>query len=676
MTDQRKLAAVMFTDIVGYTALMSKDERQALKILQKNRDLQKSLAEKHNGEFLKEMGDGTLLCFQSALDAVRCAMEIQKSVQDDSDLNLRIGIHLGDIVFKEGDVFGDGVNVASRIERLAEAGCICISEEVYRSVRNQPEIKTQYIGKRNLKNVKIPVKIYTIIGKGISVTTKKVVKRTQKRNSVSIAIGIIFIVIPLLILVYTISKRPDKRIKSIAVLPFEIKSDDPETEYLGEGIAIGVCNRLAQLSDLEKVISSSTLRNYKGKNVDAKAVAKEVKVKAVLFGDIILLHNNMAINVELKDAEDNSTLWGRRYTRSNESGFEIEALLAKEIVDNLGFKLSGEDQHRLTRIHSDNMEIYNLYLRGCFFSNKHTETGFMEGIEYFKRAIRLDSTYAPAFVGLAHAYKELARLSYISRNEAYQKAKAAIMRALEIDETLGEAHATLGSILINFDWDLEKPEQEFQRALQLSPGSSIVHLLYSQYLMWIGQYDEAINHCKKAVDLDPLSSINSQWLAGHYFYARRYDESIEQLRNNLKMNPNFIWSYNYLAYNYELKGMVENAAACADTALILWGDTDDPIALGTLGEVYAKTGRIKKARLSLEKLQEVSQKQSIDPMMFVHIYNGLGNRDKAFEYLQKAYEIRSGTFIYLNAYSKNQLRDIGSDDRYKTLLKKMGFKGY
>jgi len=275
MTETRKLAAVMFTDIIGYTALMSRDEPKAMQLLQRNRKIQKSLAEKFNGEFLKEMGDGTLLSFRSALDAVRCALEIQRSSKDDPDLKLRIGIHLGDVVFKRGDVFGDGVNVASRIEPLADAGGVCVSEQVFQLVRNQPEIKAEFIGEKTLKNVDYPVQIYAITHKSQS---------TYSQES-------------------SLFQQPNPKRKSIAVLPFTNMSADNEQEYFCDGIAEDILNDLTQLEDLHVVARTSSFA-FKDKNQDIREIGKKLRAQTIVEGSVRKAGNRLRITAQLVNVAD------------------------------------------------------------------------------------------------------------------------------------------------------------------------------------------------------------------------------------------------------------------------------------------------------------------------------------------------------------------------------------
>jgi adenylate cyclase len=320
MKEHRKLAAVMFTDIAGYTSLMSKDEQKALALLQKNRDLQKSLAKKHHGEFLKEMGDGALLCFQSALDAVRCAMEIQKTVQDDSDLNLRIGIHLGDIVFKDGDVFGDGVNVASRIEKLAEAGGIYISGQIYKTVQNKPGIDALPVGEKRLKHVEEPVMLYALCGPrlpkpSIRPTSLKHTmesgKKQRKKILIPAGILVFFAIVVSLIILFVpdlIKTRDTRWQNSIAVLPFADMSLEKNQDYFCDGMAEEIINALVNIENLQVIARTSSFA-FKGENLDVRDIGKKLGVATLLEGSVRKEGNKLRVSAKLVKTKDGSHLW-------------------------------------------------------------------------------------------------------------------------------------------------------------------------------------------------------------------------------------------------------------------------------------------------------------------------------------------------------------------------------
>ena len=439
MTEQRKLAAVMFTDIIGYTALMSRDEQKALALLQKNRKLQKSLAEKHNGEFLKEMGDGTLLCFQSALDAVKCAIAIQESVKDDSDLNLRIGIHLGDIVFRDGDVYGNGVNVASRIERLAESGCVCISEEVFRSVRNQPEIGAVFLEEKRLKNVDHPVKIYTLSGKGV---------KSSKHG-------------------LQWQKESDSKGKSIIVLPFEDMSPDKDNEYFSDGLTEEIITDLSHIHDL-LVISRNSAMTFKGTKKKTNEIAKEVNVQYVLEGSVRKAGNSLRITAQLIDAKTDVHLWAEKYRGTLDDVFDIQEKVSRSIVDALKVKISSKEDKRIAERPIDNAQAYECYLKARQEMWKWTEDGLDRAMQFIQSGLDIIGDNELFYIAMGMIYCQYVNF------------------VIKKDE----------SVLI-------KAEECAQKAFSLNSESSRCHYLMGFIQLWRGNIRESVNGVKKALDIDP-----------------------------------------------------------------------------------------------------------------------------------------------------------------------------
>ncbi len=663
MTEQRKLAAIMFTDIVGYSAMMSKDERHAMNVLEKNREIHKSAIDKFNGEYIKEIGDGTLSIFQSSFDVVNCAIEIRKACCKESSLLVRIGIHIGDIIVKEGDVFGDGVNIASRIESSGESGGIYISGRVYEDIKNKTDIRAQFIGEKTLKNISYPVKVYSIF--------------TGKKEALSEQV---------------FTEPGEIKEKSIIVLPFENISPDPDQEYFSDGLTEEIITDLSQIQSL-RVISRNSSMMLKGTRKATKTIAKELNVQYVLEGSVRKAGNNLRIVAQLIDAKIDTHLWAEKYRGTLDDIFDMQEKVSQSIVNALKIKLtpkednqipeqiankqeavlSPEEKRVVEKKPTENIEAYNLYLHGRYFSNKHTENGFKKGIEYFEQAINIDKKYALAYVGLAQCYKELSRLSFLPFKEGYPRAKKAVIMALELDNSLGEAYATLGSLKMITEWNIYGPEFDFQRALELNPGSMEVYKLYTQYLTWIGKFDSGITIAKRAIELDPLTPLTNFNLGFIFFYAGHYDESINQLNNTLDLDPKFVWSHMYLAYNYVLKGMYDKAITYADNVISIWPTVHRTIPFGFMGWVYSKSGKPDKAQKLLEQLLTLNNKSSFDPYCIAVIYSGLNKKDKAFDWLRKAYEAHSGLMVYLKIHSQYFFKSLSSEPQYGELLNKIGF---
>ncbi|MEN8247699.1 MAG: adenylate/guanylate cyclase domain-containing protein [Bacteroidota bacterium] len=509
MNEKRKLAAVMFTDIAGYTTLMSRDEKQALALLQKNRDLQKSLAEKHHGEFLKEMGDGTLLCLQSALDAVRCAMEIQRSVQDDPDLNLRIGIHLGDIVFKDSDVFGDGVNIASRIEGLAESGGVCISEEIDKSIRNYPEINTEFIGEKQLKNIGHPVKVYRL---GIS---------SRERNS--------------------LPEPTETDKKSIIVLPFDDMSPDKDNEYFNDGLIEEIITDLSHIHDLI-VISRSSAMTFKGKDKKIKEIAREVNVQYVLEGSVRKAENNLRITAQLIDATTDAHLWAEKYSGTLDDVFDIQEQVSLSIVDALKVKLSPKENKQILERPIDNVQAYECYHRAVWEMQMGTADGIERALRDLQLGLDIIGDNVLLFAGMGSAYCYFYEFGIQVTEETLSKAEEYAFKAHRLEPNSSVCYTLLGRIE-RFRGCSTKAMKYFKQALSIDPNDQEVLLwLGHLYSFFQGRPDIATPMLNKVVDRDPLSPLIHMVLGGHYWVKGEYDNSLNSYENALKLEPNIIFA--------------------------------------------------------------------------------------------------------------------------------------
>ncbi|MFH1941216.1 MAG: tetratricopeptide repeat protein [bacterium] len=661
----------MFTDIAGYTALMSKDEQKTLQLLQKNRDMQKSLVTKHNGEFLKEIGDGTLLCFQSALDAVRCAMEIQKFVKDDPNLNFRIGIHLGDIIFKEGDVFGDGVNVASRIEALAKAGGICISEEVFRSVRNQPGVQAHCIGEKHLKNVDQPIKIYSLI------PLDSPLKRTgfkKQLKEIHISIKTAGIMVLLLVVAFALyrflSRDSNSMIASIAVLPLESLSSDSDQEYFVDGMTDAIIAELAQIGAL-RVISRTSVMQYKEDRKSLPEIAGELKVDALVEGTVSHVGDEVSISVKLIRANPEEHLWSSKYRRDLRDILNLQEEVARSIAREINVTVTQDERIRLTSAQPVDPEAYRLYLKGRFYWNMRSPAELQNSQIYFHRAIEKDSTFALAYAGISDYFIISGFYAWLSPKDAFPRAKAAVLKALEIDPTLAEAHSSLAYIKMLYEWDWKGAETEFQKAIELNPNYAVAHQWYGEFLNAMRRHEEAIREVKRAQELDPFSAIVKTQLAGCYLSMRQIEQAIEIYNSVLDLEPDFQIAYFFRAYAYSLLGRHEEAISIA---LHLWEISDDsvPGMLIPLGYAYAMAGEDDKARKVLEKLIQFSKQAYVSPMGVAVIYGALGEIDAAYEWLEKAFESRDHWLVQIRS---NPIFDVfHSDARMNDLLKKMGLE--
>ena len=466
---------------------------------------------------------------------------------------------------------------------------------------------------------------------------------------------------------YLHAKNMEAAIGSIAVLPLVNQNQDPDTEYLSDGLTESIINSLTQLQSL-RVIARSSVFRYKGRGADPIAVGRELGVRAVLTGRIMQRGDNLSVSVELVDVGDNKQLWGEQYERKVSDLLAVQREIAQEITGNLRLKLSGADESRLAKRYTENPEAYQLYLKGRFYWNKRTGEAFKKAIEYFNQAIEKDPHYALAYAGLADVYVLLSRYSASTPQESYPKAKAAAKRALEIDDTLAEAHNALAGALFDYDWNFAESNREYQRAIELNPNYATVHHWYgSGPPLVMGRFDEAIAELKRAQELDPLSLIINADLGQTYISARRYDEAVEQLQKTLEMDQSFYIAHKSLGEAYALKGFLQDAITQYQKAIQL---NDDPYVVALLGHAFAVSGKREEAFKTLDLLKEMAKRRYVSAYSFATVYAGLGERDQAFQWLEKSYQDRASDMAYFNV--DPLLDNLRSDPRFQDLLRKVG----
>ncbi|MBO0888155.1 tetratricopeptide repeat protein [Candidatus Bathyarchaeota archaeon] len=642
---QRKLAAIMFTDMVGYTTLSQKNESLSLSVLEEQRKLVRPILARFNCREVKTIGDAFLIEFASALEAVKCAYEIQKaarefnaSTPEERRINLRIGIHLGDIVESEGDITGDAVNVASRIGPFAEKGGISLSRQVYDQVQNKFELPILSIGPKALKNVTTPVEVYKI---DMQWSGEK-------------------------------SSRPTHLDKSrIAVLPFANISPNPSDEYFADGMTEELIATLSRIRELG-VIARTSITRYKGLTKPVTEIGRELNVGTVLEGSVRVAGKKLRITAQLIDAASEEHLWSASYDRELEDIFAIQTDIATRIAKELKVKILRTEKIRLEKKATGIPEAYSLYLKGRHSLNARSEKSLKEAIRHFDSAIRHDPDFALAYTGLADAYSILASysLEYIPPNEGFPKAKAAAEKALALDDHLAEAHASLGLVKFYYDWDWAGAEAEFKKAIELNPGYAQAHQYYADFVKSFGRFDEALKEMRSALVLDPLSySINTG--IGHVLYlSRQYDQALDHYRSVVESDPAFVPARLWYGRPYMQKGMFKEAIDQLKQAVKL--SNESTVSLATLAQAYASAGQTREARALLDQLMERSKKQYVPAYWIALVQMSMGNRDEAISWLEKAYNERSSWLVWANVEPRFDI--LRSDPRFGSLLKRIGFR--
>ncbi len=466
---------------------------------------------------------------------------------------------------------------------------------------------------------------------------------------------------------YLHARNSEVAIESIAVLPFENKSADANSEYLSDGLAESLIYRLSQLPNL-KVSPTSSVMRYKGKATDVKTIAGELGVSAVLTGRIAQRGDNLTISVELVDVRNNKLLWGEQYERKMSELLTTQREIATEITQNLKLKLSGEGEKALTKHYTDNNEAYQLYLKGRYHYAKRTKDDILKGIDYFQQAIKLDPSFALAYVEISDSYSSMPAYPYLSPKEAYPQAKAAAQKALVIDSSLAEAHTALAFSLAVFDWNWVEAEREFKRALELNPNLSFAHFRYGwNYLSPMGRSDEAITEIRRALELEPLSLVTNTNLAIVYTDARQNDRALAQARKTYDLEPNFVVGRWALSQAYIVNGMYADAITLNEQSLQT--DPTNQVFLRFAGYAYAKSGRRHEAEEVIKRFKDIAKTQYVMSFRVAQIYVALGDKEKAFAELEKAFTERDWE---LHRLKVDPFMDpLRADPRFKELLKRL-----
>ncbi len=687
-TEQRKLAAIMFTDMVGYSALSQRDDKLALELLEEHRQLLREIFPRFNGTEIKTIGDAFLIEFSSALEAAQCAIEIQRTlakrnhdVPADRRIEVRIGIHIGDVVHRGGDVYGDGVNIASRIEPLAGAGGICVSTDVERQIRNALEARLEKLAPTELKNISVPMDLFRIVlpweQRTPSVARFATESKPTSRKSVptAIALGLLLMIgigwwwttqprrSPTSPAAPSTANAADQ--KSIAVLPFVNMSADKNDEYLSDGMTEELINVLAKVPGL-RVPGRTSCFAFKGKNEEDifRKVGDQLHVGTVLEGSVRKAGDKLRVTAQLINVSDGYHLWSKDYDGDVKDILNFQSNVAGQVVQALRVKLGGEGTRVLAKKPTENPEAHRLYLLGRYQFAKYTQTGWNNAIRYYEQALRIDPAFALAYCGLADNYAYMGSV-VMPEKEAIAKEKEFAQKALELDPDLAEAHMSLALALVAvYDW--RNGLKEFDRALELNPNLAFAYELQSWTVNGLGRFDEAIAKTKKAVELDPLNPFFQMSLSFYQYWARQYDDAIAQARKTLAMDPNSAISHVLLGLSFLKKG--DTAGAIAE---LQKSKAPDPGAWyqGFLGYAYAVSGERAKAEQSLRELEELAKRQYVSPTAFATTYLGLGQKEKCLDWLEKSYEQQDSACWYLKI---DQIYDsVRNEPRFQALVKKI-----
>ena len=467
-------------------------------------------------------------------------------------------------------------------------------------------------------------------------------------------------------LLYLRDLRPAKtQIKAIAVLPLQNLSTDPEQEYFADGITDELITDLAKLHGL-RVISRTSVMRYKKTTEALPAIARELNVDAIVEGTMLRSANRVRIRVQLIDARTDSHLWAEAYERNERDSLSLQNEVARAIAEHIDSALLPQPQP--SQASEPNFEAYSAYLRGRYEWNKRTPESLRKSIQYFEEAIRQDPNYALAHEGLAEAYSVLSDYDVLTPKESYARAKAEALKALELDDGLGEAHATLASVKEELEWDWQGADREFKRAIQLSPSYATAHQWYSEYLLRVGRGSEGLAEMKEAQALDPGSPLMNAELGGAFYWSRRYPEAIQQLRKSISMEPNFAYAHSWLGFAYEQEGLTEKAIQEFQKAVELSGGSTGFMA--ALGHAYGLAGNKRETESIIDRLKVAAGTSYVSPYDMAIVYTGIGEKDEALHWLELGYSVHDPAMDMLKM--EPALDALRSDTRFQNLIRRVG----
>ena len=693
-----EIGHVLFIDIVGYSKLLINEQSERLETLKKivRGTEQFRLAEAEGKLVRLPTGDGGALVFRTSPEApVLCALEISKELKSHPELRVRMGIHSGPVnevtdLNEQANIAGAGINIAQRVMDCGDAGHILLSKRVADDFEQYPQWRS-YLHDLGECEVKHGVRVH-----GVNLYTEELgnpevpekfrqAKEKEPTASATAAsdakparrpralIAALVMAAAAAVGFYIFSHRSGSKAplsslpeKSIAVLPFENLSHDPDNAYFADGIQEEILTRLSKIADL-KVISRTSTQHYKSAPENLPEIARQLGVAHILEGSVQRSADQVRVNVQLIKAATDDHLWADTFDRKLTDIFAVESDIATTIAETLQAKLTGSEKIAIGKRPTANTEAYELYLKGRFFWNKRTGADLRTAIEYFNQALGKDPGYALAYAGLSDAYDLLSVYGAASPADSFPQAKAAAKKALELDDTSAEAHTSLAFVLNDYDFDFEQSLKEFGRAVQLNPNYATAHHWSNGPLLALGQFDRAIAEGKRAVELDPLSLIINADLAGAYFYARRYDEAIAQLRKTIEMDPRFYYAHWNLGQALQLKGQLSEAIGEYRKAVEL---NDDPSVLALLGQAYARGGQREEAQKILARLSEEAKSRYLPAYSFALMYLALGDKERAIDQMERAYRERASGDVFL-IKTNPMLDDLRGNPRFEALVQKV-----
>jgi class 3 adenylate cyclase/TolB-like protein/Tfp pilus assembly protein PilF len=684
---RRKLAAIMFTDLVGYSAVSNRNESLALELLEEHRGLLRPLFEAHAGREVKSLGDGFLIEFASALDAVQCALEIQQALgrrnqaeTHERRIIVRIGIHLGDVVMSGDDVYGDGVNIAARLQQFADPGTICLSRPVYEQVRNKVELPSMTVRHGELKNIKGTIRVYQI-WPGEPPRRQKfrqsISRAARTRRAASVGGALLGAVLLALFGRARVATTPETATPAamgsesrIAVLPFHAIGLGKNEEYVPDAVTEDLILALSKMPG-SRVIARSSVIGYRDSTKSAARIAAELNVGTLIEGSLRKSGNRIKATVSLVDPKTETTFWASESEEHASNLFELQGKLARSLTAKLRMRQiaalePGPNGSSATGAAPD-PQAFSLYLKGRYFMNLRSEESLKKGVALFKQAIEIDPAFGGPYVGLANCFGLMGYYEYLSPKEAFIRGMFYSDKALALNPESADALTSMASRRMYYDHDWAGAEAFYGKALELNPGYPSAHSWYADFLIANGRIPEARKEIALALELDPLSLIINT-SAGHpEYFARKYDAAIAHYRATLELDAAFLparlWLGRALMRKGELKAAVEALRSAARLA------PESVIVQAALAQALAFSGRAEEARAIRAKLESAKGERYVPSYDIAGVDVALGETERALTDLEAAYEERSYPIAFA---ALDPLFDrLVSEPRFKKLAQKI-----
>jgi adenylate cyclase len=653
MEENRQLAAILFSDIVGYTAMMGKDESDTLKLVRKNKEIQQPLIEKHHGIWLKEMGDGAMAQFKSALDAVSCAIEIQQLAKSELQAQLRIGIHLGDITIENGEIYGDGVNVASRIESIADPGSVFISDAVYGAIKGRSDIFAEFKGKKNLKNVDEPVKVYKVLTERTTASSSFGVIYSKYILS---AILLAILVGAIVIWQYRKSLATGSQ-TTIAVLPLKLVNRDTSNQYLVQGITDELIRSLGKVNTLSVINPLSTSIRYQASLApidDARAELE--KANFFVTGTLEKKVNVASLTIELTD-KNGRVIWSNDFARDISQLPELAGQITVDIANQISIDLNKDQIKRITDIKPVDPEIYAYWLKGMNHISKLTQKDMAQAVVYLREATDRNPADARAWAGLAEGLVNIGH-SAMAPGGIWKEAKAAAIRAIQLDSLNAEAWAALGHTKTYFEWDYDGAEYCYQKANELNPSMAMNHYHQAWHYQLFDSLSKAIEEHKLAKDLDPFMPMHTAWLGYLFMLAGDYEKAVDEAKQSMEIVPDFRIGYLVMGNVFLKKEMYDSALIMFQRAM--------PLGIIGMGTAYFRSGDFDKG---MNLIQSVEQQpmNSLKAFALATIYSEIDSLDRFFQYANYEPPSHFAPWFRVNIENPKVIKD----PRFKQLMDKM-----